>query len=169
MKLANKQKGFTLIELLLYISLTATILLAISVFLATLIRTQIKTQTMSEVEEQGAQVMQLITQTIRNSEAIILPIAGATSTSLTLDVVATGNDPTIFDISSSAMRVKEGVGAMTNITSSNISASNLEFKNLSRTDTAGNIRISFTLSHVNPAGRNEYDYTATFYDSASLR
>ncbi|MBI5222371.1 MAG: prepilin-type N-terminal cleavage/methylation domain-containing protein [Candidatus Magasanikbacteria bacterium] len=163
------KKGFTLVELLLYASITSVMLLVISVFLSTLLESRVKNQTIAEVEQQGTQVMQLITQTARNAEAITSPATGASASSLTLDVVTVASDPTIFDLSGGVIRIKEGAGTATALTNSRVTASALTFQNLSRTSTPGTIRIMFTLTYVNSSGRNEYTYAKTFYGSASLR
>lgn len=166
---SNIQSGFTLVELVLYISITSVMILVISVFLSTLLESRIKNKTIAEVESQGARVMQLITQTARNAEAITSPALGASASSLTLDVVTVASDPAIFDLSSGVIRIKEGTGLAVALTNSRITASGLSFSNLSRASTPGTIRMTFTLSHVNTSGRNEYEYTKTFYGSASLR
>ena len=165
----KNNRGFTLLELLLYISIAGVILLVVSIFLSALLQSRIKNQTVSEVEQQGAYVMQLITQTIRNAEGITSPAQGISNTSLTLDVADLTDDPTAFDLSSGVIRITEGVGSPVNLTNSRINASGLSFQNLSKTDTAGIIRIIFTLTHINPEGRNEYNFSKTFYGSASLR
>lgn len=165
----NNQQGFTLIELLLYISISAIILLVISVFLSSLLQSRIKNQTIAEVEQQGLQVMQLITQTARNTEAIISPAQGASASSLTLDVVTAASDPTVFDLSSGAIRITEGAGGAMALTNSRVTASGLIFQNLSRANTPGTVRIQFTLTHMNSEGRNEYSFTKTFIGSATLR
>ena len=167
-KLFSKQ-GLTLIELLLYVSITSIMLLITSLFLLTLLQSRIKNQTIAEVEQQGLQVMQIITQTARNAEAITSPAIGASSSSLTLDVVTGGSDPTIFDLSVGVISIKEGTGSTVPLTNSRITASVLNFQNLSRVNTPGIIRISFTLTHVNPEGRQEYNFSKTFYANASLR
>jgi type II secretory pathway component PulJ len=66
-------KGFTLIELLLYVSLTAILLLSITAFIGALLSARVKNASIAEVDQQGAQVMQQITQAVRNSEAIVAP------------------------------------------------------------------------------------------------
>lgn len=162
-------KGFTLIEILLYISISAVILLSISVFFSMLLQSRIKNQTIAEVEQQGLAVMQLITQTARNAEAITLPTQGASASSLTLDVVEVANDPIIFDIASGVIRITEGAGSALPLTNFRVTASTLTFQNLSRTGTPGAIRIQFILTHINPEGRNEYNFSKIFYGSASLR
>lgn len=169
MKLSTAQPGFTLVELLLYVSIAAIILLITSLFLSTLLESRIKNQTIAEVDQQGIAVMQLITQTARNAEAITSPAVGASASTLTLDVVTAPSDPTIFDLSSGVIRITEGVGSATALTNSHVTASAVTFRNLSRTGTPGTIRIQFTITYVNPSGRNEYNYSKTFIGSASLR
>ena len=165
----RNSKGFTLIELLLYLGLAAVLLLVISIFLALILRSRVKNQTVAEVESQGVMVMNLISQAIRNAEDINLPAAGASAASLSLDAQGSGNDPTVFDLASGILRVQEGAGGSVPITSPRLTASGINFQNLSRAGTPGTVRIQFTLTNVNPAGKNEYDYSKTFYASASLR
>jgi len=164
-------RGFTLIELLLYVAISSAILLITSLFLQILLESRVKNQTIAEVEQQGLQVMQLITQTARNAEAIPSPAPSASAASLTLDVITASSDPTIFDLDllSGAIRIKEGGGAVIPLTNSRVTASALTFQNLSRGSTPGTIRIQFTLTHINPEGRNEYFFTKTFTGSATLR
>lgn len=169
MKKNHSQTGFTLIELLLYVAISSVMLLAISFFLQTLLESRIKNQTIAEVEQQGLQAMQIITQTARNAEAITFPITSTSASSLTLDVLSITNDPTVFDLSNNKIRITEGVSSPVELTNSRVTVSGLTFQNLSRAVTPGTIRIQFTITHVNPAGRNEYSFTKTFTGSATLR
>lgn len=161
--------GFTLIELLLYIAVSSAILLTTSLFLQILLESRVKNQTIAEVEQQGLQAMQLITQTARNAEAITAPAPSASAASLTLDVITAAGDPAIFDLASGMIRIKEGTTAVIPLTNSRVTASALAFQNLSRASTTGAIRIQFTLTHINPEGRNEYNFSKTFIGSATLR
>lgn len=169
MKKSNTPNGFTLIELLLYVGIASSILLVSSIFLQTLLESRVKNQAIAEVEQQGLQVMQIMTQTIRNAENITLPTIGTNAQSLTLDVANVADDPTVFDVSNQAIRLIEGGGSPIVLTNSRVIASSVNFENLSRLDTPGAVRISFILSHVNPEGRQEYDFSKTFYAGASLR
>ena len=161
--------GFTLIELLLYVGIASIMLLIISTFLSLLVESRIKNQTIAEVEQQGLQVMEAITQTARNAEGINAPILNGSAPSLSLDVVAPSNDPTLFNFSSGVMYITEGVNPPIALTNARVIASELVFQNLSFAGTPGTIRIQFTLAHVNPAGRNEYSFAKTFVGSATLR
>ncbi len=159
---ACRQAGFTLIELLLYIAVASIIVFTTASLLRFTLESRIKNQTIAEVEQQGSQVMQLITQNVRNGTAINSPTIGASSVSLSVDT-------TVFDLSSGAIRIKEGAGAVVNLTSSKVTVSSLNFQNLSRVGTPNIIRVSFTATYINNSGRNEYDFTKTFYGSGGLR
>lgn len=158
----KKSNGFTLIELLLYVSIIGAIVLSFAGFLSLLMQSRVKNQTIAEVEQQGIQVMQIITQTSRNAGSINSPTQGQTANSLSVD-------STVFDLSAGTIRITEGTGSPISLTNSRVTASGLTFQNLSRTGTPGTIRIQFTLSYFNSSGKNEYDFSKTFYETATLR
>jgi type II secretory pathway pseudopilin PulG len=165
----KKKSGFTLVELLLYIGISSAILLVVSMFMATLLESQIKNQTIAEVNQQGIQVMQIMTQAIRNSNSISSPTIGVSGTSLSITTNLSSTTPTSFDLVSGTIRIKEGANSVVALTNSKVLASNIIFSNLSRTGTPGVVKISFDLSAVNNSNRNEYSFNKTFIDSASLR
>ena len=165
----NKQRGFTLIELLLYVSIVGGLLMAISMFFATTLESRVKNQSISEVNQQGSAVMEYITKTIRNSDSITTPAAGASAASLTLAVPTGSLSPTIFDLNGTAFQVKEGAAAAIPLTNNKVQISSLSFKNLTRSGTPGIIQVSFIVSRTNTSNRNEYDYQRTFTSSAALR
>lgn len=68
-----------------------------------------------------------------------------------------------------AMRIKEGVGAATPLTSSKVQVSGLSVQNLTRAGTPGIVRVNFVISRANTSGRNQYDYQKAFTVSAALR
>ncbi len=167
--------GFTVVELLLYTVTIGIIILIISATLSLLMASRTKNQTIAEVEGQGAFVMNLITQTVRNATAINSPLVGAPSSTLNINVptVPLDLDPTEFNISGGVIQIIQDVGGANtttnSLTSSRVTASGLTFTNLTRSGTDGTIKIQFTLTYVNTSGRNEYDYAKTFYGSATIR
>lgn len=162
-------KGFTLIEMLLYLALMSIVITAASVILNVLIASRLKSQAISEVEQQGVQVLQMITQSIRNSDAVNSPVMGANAASISLDVYTLGDDPTVYDLSTGELRITEGAGSPIPLNSSKTVISNLLFENVSRASTPGTIRIKFDISFDNQSGNVNYDYSKTFRGSASLR
>lgn len=159
----------SLIELLLYMAVFSMIVLVISSFLFSILRSQTKNQTIAEVEQQGVLAMERITQLIRNAEGINSPSIGESDSEISIDMSEAGLDPTIINLSGDTLYMKEGAGSPIELTNSNIIVTDLTFFNLSRSDAPGNIRIEFTISHVNPEGRNEYEFEKTFAASTSLR
>ena len=165
----NRQKGFTLIELLLYVSLVGALLVTVSFFFATSASSRIKNQSIVEVNDQGLNAIEYITETIRNSSSISAPGVGSSSATLTLVMPTAGASPTIFSLNGTALQVKEGLSAAITLTNSKVSISNLTFKNLSKSGTKGLVQVSFTVTRVNTSNRNEYDYQKNFVASAAVR
>jgi Tfp pilus assembly protein PilW len=161
--------GFTLVELLLYIAISSAMITVIITFLFTLMQTRIKNQTMAEVEQQGAQIVQLITQLTRNAEGITDPTEGSAGETLTLDVINPDNDPTIFSVDEGVLQLKEGDNDPIAITSPMVYVSDLEFSNFSKPNTPGTIKVSFTLSRISFDDSVEYNYSENFYGSISIR
>lgn len=162
-------KGFTLIELILYVSIVSTTVLLVANMLHTILATRVKNQTVEEVEQAGGFVMQQITQTIRNATGVDSPTPGNSANNLSLSVVEGAKNPTKFDRSSNSVRIIEGISPSLTLTSNKLSVTDLNFQNLSRPTTQNTLRIQFSISHKNPEGQNEYDYSQTFTTSASLR
>ena len=144
----KSNQGFTLIELLLYISIVGTIAVSISTFLFIILQSDVKNRAIVEVEQQGAQMMQRVTHKIRSAESISFPASGQSGANLSLN---------------------NGGFNSSDFTFPKVAVSNLIFTNLSKDNTPGIIRVQFTLSHNNPENKQEYDYSKTFYGSASLR
>lgn len=171
MKLFFKsQKGFSLVEMLLYVGISSVILLSLSLFLTFLLSSRIKNQSILDVNQQGIQVMQLITQTIRNGKSIDFPSIGATSTSLSITVNDPLLSPTVFDVSNGVLRIKEGSGNVIPLTNSHVNISSVVFQNISSTSSTERIvRLSFIIDHKNIDNRNENEFTKSFTGSATLR
>lgn len=166
----NNNKGFTLIELLLYIAIVSVVVFVIAGLITSVLQSRVKNQTVADVEQEGAYVMQLITQTVRNATAVNSPAIGASSASLSVNVTSAPSSPTVFDSSAGVLRITEGAGSPVSLTSSHVTVSSLLFKNLSVAALPqGSIRISFTITHVNTSGRNEFTYSKTFTGAADLR
>jgi type II secretory pathway pseudopilin PulG len=163
----NKNKGFTLIELILYVGITSFVLTAVVLFLALMLETQTKNRTIMEVNQQGTQIVQIINQAIHNAVNINSPALGLSGDRLSLGMNDSLKDPTIFEVNSDTLWMDEGTNSYA-LTNSKVSIVNLIFKNRSKSSTPGIISFEFTLSHVNPDNREEFDYTKTFSSSASL-
>lgn len=164
-----KNRAFTLIELLLYVSLSSALVFSVFMFVSSATASRVKNQAIAEVELQGIQVMQTITQTLRNADSVINPLPQAQAPTLSVNTINSSLNPTIFEISGKSIRVIEGSGLPQILTNGRVVASSLVFTNYSRANTPGIVKIEFTLTHVNPDNRNELNYSKTFVGSATLR
>ncbi len=169
-KLPKSLRGLSLIEMLLYVAISSIILLSLSLLLTFLLSQRIKNQSISDVNQQGLQVMQLVTQTVRNARSIDTPSIGGTSSVLSMTMPDPLLSPTVFDVVNGVVRIKEGSNDVINLTNSHISISSLLFQNISSTSSTDRIvRVTFTVDHNNVNGRNENSFSKSFTGSATLR
>ncbi len=166
---AKAERGFTLIETLLYLAVAGSILLVIAAFLAALLQTRVKHQTITEVQQQGMFAMRRIAQNIKKAEAINSPAQGETSSELSLSLSDPENNPTVFNLDNGTLTESLGGQGLVDLTAPNISVTELRFTNVSQGSSALAVKIEMLLSYKGLSGRNEYDYQTWFYDTASLR
>jgi len=166
---SSKQSGFTLIELLLYVVIVGTILISLVGFFGVVVDARAKNKTVAEITDQGNAAMDTMLRTIRMSTSITTPVAAGSGASLTLVVPTTSLSPTIFNLTSTTLQVKEGAATAVPLTSPDIQVTSITFKNLTRSGTNGMVQVTMTLAYSNPSGRNEYDYQRTFTGSAEVR
>jgi hypothetical protein len=167
--LRGRQKGVSIVEMIVYLGITSIILFALAGVSITVINWDVSNQAVSEIEQQGMEVMHVILQAIRNGDSITSPSQGVSGASLTLAMVNGAINPTLINLSSNSIYIKESTGSSIKLTNSKLIASSLSFYNLSRTTTPGVIRVQFTLGYNNPSNKPELRYSKTFYGSASLR
>lgn len=169
MRKQKLKKGFSLVETLLYIAIVSTVVVALTSFLSVNQNTAARNQTINEIDQQGAQILQTITQTIRNATSVTGPVVGTPGSTLTLVVTDGAKSPTIFDLSGGAIRIKEGAGAAINISSNRVTASAVTFTNLKPGSAKDSIKIQFTLTYNNPNNIQIFNYNQTFNATADLR
>ncbi len=170
MKLFRSQKGFTLVEMILYVAICSILMATISVFLSFLLEARVRSQAITEVNQQGFQVMSLITQTIRNGRSIQVPSTGLSSSTLSLTTGDPLLNPTLFYLSGTTMMTQEGSKTPLPLSNGRVSISDLVFQNLSSgSSTEKIIRISYTINYLNTQNKSEYMFSKSFSSSATLR
>jgi len=165
----RRRDGFTLIEFLLYIGLVGIILTVAGAICLNIIFGKAKLMAIEEVSQNARFVMEDIAKKVRNAEAINSPSQGTSATTLSLQMADSAKNPTIFDISGNSVRIQEGIGPIVSLSSSEVIVSNVQFTNISYTDTPGTVRIQMTIKLVNPGNRQEYNFEKTFYTTANIR
>lgn len=159
MRIKNTQSGFTLVELVISMAIGISILGLVASVYVTLTRNRSQYQTEAEVETIGNEAMNIITQAVRNAQAINSPATSTSGTTLSLAVASVADNPTVFSVSSSSIKMVLGSASYL-ITGSSTAASALSFTNLSASSTVGIVRVQFTLT--------KNSYAQTFYSSVAL-
>lgn len=165
----RNRKGFTLIEVIFYISMLSVFILIISTFWQGLIDVQEKSRAMNAVHSESQFIMSKILQVIRDSNEITSPTYGLSSSSISLERKDINDNPTTIELNGNNIRISEGSIPFSNLNSSRVSISNLQFSNNAKSDSSGLINIQFTISYVNPENRSNLNYSQVFYGSASIK
>jgi len=164
----TKKEAFTLIELLLYIAILSTLAMVLASFLPLVMEARVKRKTIDEVESQGAQAMTIMLQTIRNASGINSPATSTSAGTISLSMASTTLNPTVFDVSAGAIRIKEGTAPAVSLTNHYVSTTALTFWNYSST-TQGMVTIRLDLAYATSSNLQRYQYQKMFYGSAAIR
>jgi prepilin-type N-terminal cleavage/methylation domain-containing protein len=165
----NWDSGFTLIEMLVYVAIFSIIVGALVSFMLLMSQSRINNQIVLEVNGQGTEVVRVITQALRNAVNINTPATSTSASLLSINTTLASTTPTTFTITSGVLYKTEGINPSVALTNSKVIVSNLNFSNLSKTATFGTVRVSFTISDNSASAQAQYNYSANFYASASLR
>lgn len=165
----GSQSGFNLIETTIYVAVFSVVIVGITSFMLLSIQSRVKNQVVNEVEQQGAQAMQRITQSIRNSEGVNTPTIGTSDDSISINTTDPGIDPTVIDYSGGTLQITEGASGTIDLTSDKINVIYLNFDNNTITGTNDTIKIEMTLEYENPDSDLRFNYSKTFYGSATRR
>lgn len=156
--------------MILYVAICSALLLSLSAMFSYLLSSRVKSQAITEVNQQGFFVMHLLTSTIRNAKSVDTPSMGSGASALSVTTQSPLVSPTLFSVSSSTLFIREASGASIPLTSSRISVSSVLFENVSSASSTDKIiRIRYTLSYRSGSPRQEYAYVKTFTGSATLR
>jgi Tfp pilus assembly protein PilW len=163
------KRGYSLIELLLYVGLSATIISAVAVFFYFVSFTKTKIQTITEVENEGQMVVEIISQNIRNAQKVNLPNLGESGEVLSLQSANPNEDPIVFSLENGRIKMQKGSSLEFFLTSDRLEVTNLTFRNLSNATSRATIRAEFSIRRKNPTQRAEFSWQKNFYTTANLR
>lgn len=126
-------RGLTLIEVLLYavlvgMTMTALVLLATTAFK---VRSEIRAQIILDDEMRFASGR--ILSAVHEATGITAPAIGVTSSTLTLSMASSTQDPTTITLSGGIITLAQGTGTAVALTSSELNVSTLSFSRVSST------------------------------------
>lgn len=166
----HTRQGFTLVELMIYITIISIFLVSAIQFSVAVLQAGEKARIQTEVQQNARFAMERIRREIRTADDVNTGAStfGAHPGVLSLahdDVVS---DPTIFDVSSGALRIKQGTGSPTNLTSSRVEVTNFVVQNRSVAGRTRNIQIQLTLSWADEVA-TPFDTTISLQSSVVIR
>ncbi|KKQ35858.1 MAG: hypothetical protein US52_C0014G0003 [candidate division WS6 bacterium GW2011_GWA2_37_6] len=162
-------KAYTLIEVILYFALFTSILGVVLGFMTVIQQNKSRNFAVSSVDRQASQVIETMNYTIRNADSVNIPTQGAQSSTLSINVDSAPLSPSVFDLNSGKIRLQEGANPVKELTSSDVTVTNLNFYNLSTGATNEVIRVEFTITYNNPDNRREKKFSHTYYSTITLR
>jgi len=166
---SRKTAGFTLLEFIIYMALVTVIISAVSQLGFNIIVNKEKTETVEEISYNARFGMTKITDAVHRAELINTPLVGATSTTLSLKMASSSEDPTIFSISGGILQVQVGSNSPVDITSNEVTVSPLEFSNVSYPTASGTVRITATIESASSSQKiKSYNFSKTFYTTANI-
>ncbi|MBU0766925.1 hypothetical protein KKF55_04040 [Patescibacteria group bacterium] len=148
-KLHSRRLGTSLVELIMFLAFFALCSGVLIGVLSSSSEQRVRQQTIATVEQEGMQLLQMLTRRIRRAEQITYPLAGASGSALVLQLADEGQDPTIIALETGSIKVAEG-NTIRILSSEGLSISNLQFQNTSVSADAQSTTISFDIIKVIP-------------------
>lgn len=134
--------GVTLVEMLLYITLMAMMSTTIIPLLFNATESRQRQDAIAAVEQNGAQILQTISQEVRDAERIIYPARGGTGYVLALQTDSGSTNPTMFLRESGALLMIQGSGSRV-ISTSLVGITSFMVDNTSASTNYNSVAISF--------------------------
>lgn len=163
----ENRNGFTLIELILYVAIVTIVISALIPFAIGIVQSSAKSSFQQEVTGSARLISERIKYEIRNS----IGINSVAATSISLIVSDSSKNPTIIDLASGKIRIKQGAAAVVNLNSNDTNVSGLTFTNYTSLDNkTKHIQFSFTITDNLTSTRQEFVVTPiTIEGSAEVR
>jgi hypothetical protein len=144
---AASKPGTTLIELILFLAILSMVMGMILPILFSATENRLLQQTISTVEQNGAQTMQVILLRARQAERVLSPAMGQTGSVLALQMGSGSVNPTIIGISSGSLVVIQ-MATKQIISSSQVAITDFVIRNTSTSSTRQSVMISFKVSRT---------------------
>ncbi len=145
----NRRQGTTLVELLLFLAFFALSSGVILAFFFSTTEQRIRQQTVMTVDQSGIQLLQTLSQRIRNAERVLYPALGASGTVLALQMPIEEDSPSIFALSGGTIVLVSHDSPLI-LGAERVVISNFVARNTSATSERQSVLISFTLSRSIP-------------------
>jgi len=156
----RRHPGTTLIELLLFLGILSLVAGLTVPILFSATENKLLQQTISIVEQNGTQVIQSATYSIRHAERILSPLPGQTGSFLALQTSTNATNPTIIAVDSGAIVVIKHTLKET-VSTVQVGVTGFEVRNTSVSASKPSVLMTFTMSRTIRL-QQPHSYTQTF-------
>ena len=139
--------GITLIEVLLFVVLMGMMVVTIMPLLFNSTESRQRQDAIALVEQNGAQIIQSITQAVRSAERVISPAQGGTGYILSLQTSSGATNPTIIALYSGSIVMVQGRARRT-LSSERVGITHFAVDNTSASDTRQSVAITLGLRRI---------------------
>jgi type II secretory pathway pseudopilin PulG len=143
--LYRRRPATTLMELLLFLAILSLVIGMILPILFSSTENRLLQQTISTVEQNGAQMMQNMGLRVRQAERILSPALGQTGSVLALQMGSGSVSPTIIGVSSGSLVIVQRATRQI-ISSSQVAITDFEVRNTSTSSSHQSVTITFKVS-----------------------
>lgn len=126
----KQTKGFTLIETIIYAGLFSVIISLVLVGVFQIIESQDMAQARVEVQEESNFITRKIRWALIGAESVNQPLAGATSSMLSVNKFNFGQNPVVFDLASGLVKLSKGGGELLDLNSRDVKVTSLVFEHI---------------------------------------
>ncbi len=144
----NTNQGFTLIEILLYLSLSVIMIALIGGIGVNILRGRVNVKIQEELQYNAQFLTEKLQTLILEAEAIQVPVAYSTSSSLSLVMKDGAKNPTIIDVADGQLRIKEGDNNPVILSGKDIIISDMEIFNVTHPGSFGTVRVVLQLGMI---------------------
>ena len=160
------RRGLTLVELLLFVGILALASGAIIGLMVLTNENRARQGATVDVEQNGLQLLQFLTNEIRHAERILGPARGSSGSILVLQVADDNSNPVIIAAQSGALLLVRR-DAEANLTPVQVMVTEMRVWNTSVTDDRPSLSLSFTVRGI-AAPTQSGAYTRTFQTGMTL-
>ncbi|OGG65097.1 hypothetical protein A3I99_03920 [Candidatus Kaiserbacteria bacterium RIFCSPLOWO2_02_FULL_45_11b] len=165
----TNQRGFTLIEILLYMALSTILVVLIGGIGANVFSGFVKVKAAEELRYNTQFVTEKIRDLVSQADSISTPVAGESSSALTLRMSDVSKDPTVIEVVDGRVTLLEGVGELQFISGTDVDVFGVEFSNITYDEGVGSLRVILEMGLRNPEDRTIYFASSTIYTTVNLQ
>lgn len=170
MQQGASQQGFTLIETIVYVGIISIFLVSIVQFTTSLVSAGEKARIQNEVQQNARFAMERLRREIRTADDVNTGTStfGSHPGILSLADDTPLDDPTIFDVSSGRLRIKEGAASALPLTTDKVNVTNFVVQNRGVSNRTKNIQIFLTLAWAGSTSK-PFDTSISLQSSVVVR